>query len=280
MRSENKESEKGAEEVEDDMLAVCLSLSSEGGGTDGEEDVVASDGGHMEEGTAGSRRMRDSTTASSLMHLLSFAILRVCNEPLDSLLLSSEGAGMVEMVEVVGSGQQDTRDNADAPSLILLLSVAVLCVRDKPLGLSLLIPEGMGRDKKEDGAAGEVEEGSSGQQIMRDDMVVSPLMPLLSASVLCFRNKLLSSSLLCSESMRRQAGCMRWRDSQEGQGQSTRDKTDTLSLVLLLSALVVHVHNEPPGLSLLRSEGMGRDWVEDGVRRGSGRVKESRSGQQ
>ena len=73
---------------------------------------------------------------------------------------------------------------------------------------------------------------------------------------------------------------MRWRDSQEGQGQSTRDKTDTLSLVLLLSALVVHVHNEPPGLSLLRSEGMGRDWVEDGVRRGSGRVKESRSGQQ
>ena len=52
------------------------------------------------------------------------------------------------------------------------------------------------------------------------------------------------------------------------------------SLVLLLFTLVVRVRNEPLGSSLLRFEGAGRDWEEDGVGRGSGRVEESRSGQQ
>ena len=59
-----------------------------------------------------------------------------------------------------GGGQQDTRDDADASSLVLLLSAAVLSVRDKPPGSLLLIPEGAGWDEEEDGAAGEVEEGS------------------------------------------------------------------------------------------------------------------------
>ena len=63
-------------------------------------------------------------------------------------------------VEEGSSGQQDTRDDADASSLVLLLSAAVLSVRDKPPGSSLLIPEGAGWDEEEDGAAGEVEEGS------------------------------------------------------------------------------------------------------------------------
>ena len=77
MRSGNEESEKGAEEVEDDMLAWCLSflrshptphlcdepgglslLSSKGAGMDGEEDMVASDGGHIE---AHSRSRQQST---------------------------------------------------------------------------------------------------------------------------------------------------------------------------------------------------------------------------
>ena len=121
-------------------------------------------------------------------------------------------------MEEGSSRQQDTRDDADAPSLVLLLSAAVLCVRNKPLSSSLLIPEGAGRDKKEDGAAGEVKEGSSGQQITRDDVNASPLMHLLSASVLRVHDKLLSSLLLCSESARRRAGCMRRRDSQGAQG--------------------------------------------------------------
>ena len=50
--------------------------------------------------------------------------------------------------------------------------------------------------------------------------------------------------------------------------------------MLLLFALVVRVRDKPPGSSLLRFEGMGRDWEEDSVGRGSGQVEESRSGQQ
>ena len=110
------------------------------------------------------------------------------------------------------------RDDADAPSLVLLLCAAILCVRDKPPCSLLLIPEGAGRDEEEDAAAGEVEEGSRGQQITRDDVDASPLMPLLSASVLRVRDKPFSSSLLCSESARRRAGCMRRRDSRGAQG--------------------------------------------------------------
>ena len=177
----------GAEEVEDNVLASCLSflrshptpclcdeprgsslLSSEGAGTDGEEDVVASNGGRVEDGR---------------------------------------------------SRQQIRRDNADALSLVLLLSASILRVPDELPGLSLWSSKGERSDVETVGRwRGRVEEGSSGQQITRDDVDVSPLMPLLSASVLRVHDKLFSSLLLCSESARRRAGCMRRRDSQGAQG--------------------------------------------------------------
>ena len=65
-------------------------------------------------------------------------------------------------MEEGSSRQQDTRDDADTPSLFLLLSAAVLCVRDKPPGSPLSSCEGAGMDGKEDGAASELEEGRSG----------------------------------------------------------------------------------------------------------------------
>ena len=49
----------------------------------------------------------------------------------------------------------------------------------------------------------EVEEGRSGQQSTRDDVDASPLVPLLSSSIIRGRDELLSSSLFYSESARR-----------------------------------------------------------------------------
>ena len=65
-------------------------------------------------------------------------------------------------VEEGRSGQQSTSDNADALSLVLLLSATVLRVRDEPPGSSLLRFEGVGSRTGSDGAVGEVEEGRSG----------------------------------------------------------------------------------------------------------------------
>ena len=70
--------------------------------------------------------------------------------------------GRGEREEEGRSGQQSTSDDADTPSLVLLLSAAVLCVRDKPLGSPLLSCEGVVMDGEEDGAASELEEGRSG----------------------------------------------------------------------------------------------------------------------
>lgn len=83
---------------------------------------------------AGSGRTRDGASASSIPRLFSVAVLRVRDEPPNSSLLSSEGAGIVGMSRWSegSSGQQDTRDNAEPPSLVLLLSAAVLCVYDGP----------------------------------------------------------------------------------------------------------------------------------------------------
>ena len=99
--------------------------------------------------------MHPSTTDAS-------AVWRPRTQPegSSSLVVPSEDARTDTIVEEGSSRQQDTRDDADASSLVLLLSAAVLSVRDKPPGLSLLIPEGAGWDEEEDGAVGEVEEGS------------------------------------------------------------------------------------------------------------------------
>ena len=97
-------------------------------------------------------------------------------------------------VEEGSSGQQDTRDDADAPSLVLLLSAAVLCVRDKPPGSLLFSPEGTGTDGQEDGGRGE--EGRQGTSGYAD---APSLVPLLFASILRTRNEPPGSSLFSSE---------------------------------------------------------------------------------
>ena len=80
--------------------------------------------------------------------MLSASVLRARDELTGSWLLSSGGAGRVWEVEAVGrcsgrveegrSGKQSTRDDADALSLVRLLSAPVLRVRDKPPSSSLL----------------------------------------------------------------------------------------------------------------------------------------------
>ena len=110
--------------------------------------------------------------ASCLSFLRSHPTPCLRNEPRGSSLLSSEGAGTNGEEDVVASNggrvedgrsrQQIRRDDADALSLVLLLSASVLRVRDEPLGSSLLEFEGAGRRTGSDGAAGEVEEGRSG----------------------------------------------------------------------------------------------------------------------
>ena len=88
------------------------------------------------------------------MLLLSASILRVRNEPLGSLLLRFKGVGRDREEDGVGrgsgrveegrSGQQGRRVDADAPSLVLLLSASVLRVCDEPPSSSLLRSKGAG----------------------------------------------------------------------------------------------------------------------------------------
>ena len=54
-------------------------------------------------------------------------------------------------VEQGRSGQQGTRVDADAPSLVLLLSASILRVGDEPPGWSLLSSDGAWKDE---GASG------------------------------------------------------------------------------------------------------------------------------
>ena len=99
--------------------------------------------------------MSDDANAPSLVVLLSASVLRGRDEPPGSSLLCSEGAGSVDVVDVVGgrsgreeegrSEQQSTSDDADAPSLVPLLSASVLRGGDEPPGWSLLSFEGAGR---------------------------------------------------------------------------------------------------------------------------------------
>ena len=73
----------------------------------------------------------------------------------------------------------------------------------------------------------------------------------------------------------RERGATRRRES--GGGRRTRDATDALSLVRLLSAAVLRVRTEPTGSFLLNSEGAGRDGEEGGA---VGEAEEGRSRQQ
>ena len=108
-RSGNEESEKGAEEVEDDVLASCLSF------------------------------------------LRSHPTLRLRNKPPGSSLLRFEGAGRTTGSDGAagewmraGAGSR-ARDNADALSLVLLLSASVLRVPDELPGLSVWSSKGAQR---------------------------------------------------------------------------------------------------------------------------------------
>ena len=84
------------------------------------------------------------------------------DEPLGSSPLRFEGAardgeenGAVGEVEEGRNGQQGTRDDADAPSLVPLLTASVLRRRDEPPGSSLWSFEGAGRHGEADGGRGE-----------------------------------------------------------------------------------------------------------------------------
>ena len=175
-----------------------------------------------------------------------------------------------------------------------LLSALVLRVRDEPPGSSPLRLDGAARDGEENGAAGEVEEGRNGQQSTSDSADAPSLMPLLSASgvmkaragtgrrtgdeesakgveevehdtlVSCLSTLLATSLRAHRCCVPRAWGRMRWSEDHGGrveQGRSgqqgTRVDADAPSLVLLLSASVLRVCDEPPSSSLLRSKGAG-----------------------
>ena len=78
------------------------------------------------------------------------------------------------------SEQQSTSDDADAPSLVPLLSASVLRGGDEPPGSSLLSFEGAGRVREVEAVrhcSGRVEEGRSGQQSTSDDADALSLVP-------------------------------------------------------------------------------------------------------
>lgn len=161
------------------------------------------------------------------------------------------------------SGQQSTRDGVVAPCLVPLLSTSAMHIRDQPPCSSLLRFEGVERRTGLDGVAGDLEEGSSGQQGVRDEADAPYLMLLLSASVLCLCDEPPGSSLLRfghaerdweEDGVRRGSG--REEEGRNGQ-QSTSDDADVLSLVHLLFASALRVRNEPPGSSLLSFEAAG-----------------------
>ena len=122
--------------------------------------------------------------ASCVSFLRSHPTLRLCDEPPDSSLLSSEGAGRdgkedgaVSEVEEGRSGQQSTRDDVDASPLVPLLWGGERDVR------------GGGRVKK----------GRSEEQGMTDDTDASSVTRLHLAPVLCVQYERLRWSRLCSE---------------------------------------------------------------------------------
>ena len=147
-------------------------VSSEGAGSRTRSHGVTTS---VQEGRSGQQSMSDDANAPSLVVLLSASVLRGRDEPPGSSLLCSEGAGSVDVVDVVGgrsgreeegrSEQQSTSDDADAPSLVPLLSASVLRGGDEPPGWSLLSFEGAGRVREVEAVrhcSGRVEEGRSG----------------------------------------------------------------------------------------------------------------------
>ena len=128
-------------------------MSSEGTGRDQQEDGVRRGSGRVEEGRSGQQSKRRHRRAVSRA-LLSALVLRVHDEPPGSSPLRFEGAardgeenGAAGEVEEGRNGQQGTRDDAGAPSLMPLLTASILRVRDKPPGSSLLCSEGVGKDE-------------------------------------------------------------------------------------------------------------------------------------
>ena len=128
-------------------------------------------------------------------------------------------------------------DDANAPSLVVLLSASVLRGRDEPPGSSLLCSEGAG-SVDVGGRSGREEEGRSEQQGPRDSADAPSLVLLLLASVLRGRDEPPGSSLLTigrAERDREEDGVGgRGGRKEEGRGwqQSTRDSADAPSLVL------------------------------------------------
>ena len=94
-----------------------------------------------------------------------------------------------------------------------------------------------------------MEEGRSGEQRTSDSADAPSLVPLLSASVLGGRDEPPGSSLLTCEAAGTvevvEVGGRGGREEQASSGQqSTTDDVDASSLVPLLSASVLRVHNE------------------------------------
>ena len=148
-------------------------------------------GGGQERAAEHERRRRRAVSRS----LLSALVLCVRDEPPGSSPLRFEGAardgeenGAAGEVEEGRNGQQGTRDDADAPSLVPLLTASVLHVRDEPPGSSLWSFEGVGRHGEANGGRGECK-GSGGGRA-RHVGVVSLHSP---------RDEPPGSSLLCSE---------------------------------------------------------------------------------
>ena len=91
--------------------------------------------GSRQKGRSGQQSTSDVASALSFVPLLAASVLRGRDEPPCSSLLCSEVAGRDEVVVVAGrgseregegrNGQQSTSDDADAPSLVHLLSASV-----------------------------------------------------------------------------------------------------------------------------------------------------------
>ena len=251
--------------------------------------MVGGRGGREQGGRNRQQGTRDGADAPSLVPLLSASVLRGRDEPPCSSLLCSEVAGRDEVVVVAGrgseregegrNGQQSTSDDADAPSLVHLLSASVLRVCDELSGSSLFRFGRAERDREEDGVGGRVEEGRNGQQGRRDDADALSLL-------LCFPppSSVSATSLRargCWGSRARRGGRARtgWSESRSGQPETT-DDADVPSLVRLLSASIHRLRDEPRGSSLLMFQVGNRVGQVDELGCWRGRVEEGRGGQQ
>ena len=143
-----------------------------------------------------------------------------------------------------------TRDGADALSLVLCSPPSFFVCATSLRARRCSVPGARGGTTwrtESDGAAGDVEEGRSGQQSTRDDTDMLSLVRLLSNPILCPRKEPPGSELLSLEGAGKDGEVDVVVTSggrvEDGQ-QSTRDDADAPFLMCLLLAPSLRVRNE------------------------------------